>query len=432
MLIRRLVSTVLAMVVVTPLVVGCGRAALPAIRPSSPPAIRPPSPPGKAAAIDRYRLLRLSPQAEVAFTRGTVVWRVVPPDLPRTGPVPLIPFLRFDVATGTTTQDDWLTSLLGGRRIDTWMLAGDAVAWVDTSQRIATDSGAVGTAVGSVLIGARVEVARRSSGSAQPLTRTSWGTASDTSAYSPGAWLDAFNGRFCAFWDLAMGRNGTGLSAHPGPTSGLWVVNVATGGRERINRRGLGWGVLAFGPGSVWLGRNLGAASNAGGRVIGETAPGPGSQTIQVTDVALGGVHTLQASGPAAADRATLAFTAQPPHATDYVDAHVWAYAIGNGKFTQLSSAPGGQHAAAVGNDIVVWIDGRRSTAGQTIEDLYGYDLAGGHEFLIARNPSGHSDPANVTLCGDELFWTMQDASGQTAFGARLVRDGGTVKVEPL
>ncbi len=191
---------------------------------------------GAVTAMSRFRLLALPASAEVAFLRDTVVWRVAPRDLSPTGPMPLIPVWRVDVTTGAMTRDAWLTSLLGGRRIDDWALARNKVAWVDSSARIEL-------ANGTVLVGAQVEVARRSSGTTQPLSRTSWGTLSKNGEYSPGAWLAGFDGRLCALRTRDLARASSGAATASGPRArtlaGRHHPELAPSARpRRVERRG--------------------------------------------------------------------------------------------------------------------------------------------------------------------------------------------------
>lgn len=378
---------------------------------------------GAVTAMSRFRLLALPASAEVAFLRDTVVWRVAPRDLSPTGPMPLIPVWRVDVTTGAMTRDAWLTSLLGGRRIDDWALARNKVAWVDSSARIEL-------ANGTVLVGAQVEVARRSSGTTQPLSRTSWGTLSKNGEYSPGAWLAGFDGRLCALRTRDLARASSGAATASGPRAGLWLVDTTLSWRHRL-APGVSSDVevLAMTGNTAFWAEHQSPATNWGSRTVwwGSTSAQGGQAAPLEAPVLV--------SGPAVADRGTFAFTAVPPHATDTVDAHVWIYSFAGGTWRQLSGDPGGQEAAGVGDDFVVFTDGRRSTPGYPLLDLWGTDLGlTRRAFPIALSPATGRDPSNVTMRGNEVFWTLQGADRITVYGARLTRDRQTrtVRVRPL
>ena len=427
---RRILWAATACVLVAAAVAACGGAlhsAGPTDHPSSPSAASA----GPATAADGsapvgqaappFGLLRLPDSAQVAFTRDGIVWRLPPQETSQAGPAPLTPFFRFDVATGTTGPDRWLTALLGRRRLDQWILAGDAVAWVDSTRR---ESGPDW----SVLSGAQVRTARRPSTTGRPLMRTSWRLVGESGGdYDAGTRLSAFDGRLCAFWSLDSARTGSWTTKHYGPRRGLWLVDLKTGARRRLTRDARsGADVLALaGATAVWA-RNQGSASNGGSRLfhIDSTASEP-----DLTGTFLAPVRV---AGPAAADRGTFAFSALPPHSTDWAGVHVWAYAYGNGEFRRLSQAPQGQMVKAVGDDFVVWADYRRWTPGRPVVELRGTDMSSSlRPFTIT---SYRGDFSNATMTGDELFWTVEGGAGSIVCGARLVRaDHGTrVRVEPL
>ncbi len=427
---RRIVWTSLSCLLVAVAVAACGAGsgARPTdeASPSSAASARPATASDGSAATSPGRatrpfgLLRLPDSAQVAFTRDGIVWRLPPQEASQAGPVPLTPFFRFDVSTGSIGPDPWLTALLGHRRFDRWILAGDAVAWVDSTRRV---SGANGV----VMSAAQVQTARRPSTTGRPLMRTSWRLVDQSGGdYDAGTRLSAFDGRLCAFWSLDSPRTGSWTTKHSGPCRGLWLVDLETGARRRLVRDGRsGADVLAMAGATAFWAPNQESASNGGSRVfhVSSTVASEAAGTF---------LAPVRVAGPAAADQGTFAFNALPPDSTDWVGVHVWAYAYGNGKFWQLSDAPEGQMVEAVADDFVVWIDYRRWTPGHPVVELRGTDMRSSRRPFTITSYRG--DFADVAMTGDEVFWTVEGSKAKTVCGTRLVRadDGTRVRVEPL
>ncbi len=402
----------------------CGTSASPssAVSASSSPTASQPQPSvgaktGTGTMAD-FRLFDVPPYAQVAFARDTVVWgSAAESDDCATH---FTSFNRYDVLTGKKGPDPWLSALLGGHDVDAWRLAGDAVAWCDSTVRVKADGG--------MRVGARIEVARRPSTTPSPVTDVSWGQESESDGYNYGASLSDFNGRLVAFYDSDFASGPAGSPPKTGPAAGLWAVDTVTGRRCRLASPGTaGFDVIAMSGDTVYWAAGLTYASDFG------------SRDIWVRSLSTAGAPArhlrapLRATQPAAADAATLAFTSTPPGATDDYDEDLWIYATGTRAYRRLSGAPCGQLAAAVGAGFVIWIDERRTTASWDGGDLYGYDLVNRRQFVIARTSDIEGTPSNLTLCGDELFWTiLKDGDVQAACGARLVRDGAAVHVERL
>lgn len=364
---------------------------------------------GRAAGP--FGLLRLPADAQVAFSRNAVIW-CVPARGAATGPVPTTTYWRVDVKTGRRTRDDWLTALLGARRVDTWMIAGSSVAWLDTTQRM-TRSG------GTVVVAARLETARRPSTAARSLAGPSWGGLDSGGRYDGSTALSAFEGRVCWLQDEGRRIDASGVLS-PGRAADQWLVDL-TGRRARLP---VGAYVLALSGDEAFWGGGLWRATDFGTRIVHWGEPVAGGLWLHTVRL------PVRASTPAVAERNILAFTAVPPDATDLAEGQVWVCDRDSHTARRLTS--GGQRVAAMSAGIVVYIDHRPWTASRPQEELWGVDLAGsGRPFRIA-SPGAEIDEANVTMVGNELFWTLPGTGSTLVYGVRLVRRGGTVEVEPL
>jgi hypothetical protein len=364
----------------------------------------------RPASMERFRLFDVPDSAWVAFAHDTVLWGTLEGS---DSTAHFTSLSRYDAPTHMSGQDPWLTALLRGHYVDAWSLAGDTVAWCDTTKRIKR-------AGGGVLLRTCIEIARRPS-TTPTVLNTSWGVGSADGSHDAGARLDGFNGRLCVFHtDAALRPSGTSL--HPGPGAGEWAIDTLTGRRLRINAPVDG--VLAMTGDTAYMIAGTYRASDFGSRDIWVCSPGRAARHL---------LAPIRATLPGAADATTLAFTSTPPGATDDIDEDLWTFSARTGRFRPISQAPYGQLAAAVGHGFVVWVDERRTHAGVSVTDLYGYDLVHKHQFVIALSPVDEDWPSNVTLCADEIFWTFSGhGGGHTVCGARLVRNGDLVRVERL
>ena len=380
-----------------------------------------PSPTGAATAADgsawsgrsagRFGLLRLPADAQVVCTRDAVTWRLPPQHQTAAGVPPATTFWRLDLRTRRVARDDWLTGLLGTRRVDTWFLSGPRVAWLDTTQRQARSDG-------TVAVAARLETAARPSPIVRTLTGPTWGSLDDEGTDGSTA-LSAFDGRLCWLQDAGHQIGATG-ALPPTRAASQWLVDL--GGRRALLPAGAY--VLALtGDRACWA-FGLWRATDFGSRVVHwSELSSDGLRSRAFRSPAL-------ASSPAAAERGAFAFTAVPRDATDLADGRVWVCHLHTHAFRALT--PGGQRVAAIGDGFVVYVDHRGWTSSHPREQLWAVDLTGSERPFLITSPGTEIDEADVAMIGDEVFWMVTGNRFTLVYGARLVRQAGGAIARPL
>jgi len=325
--------------------------------------------------------------------------------------LPVAAFWRFDVGTRQATRDDWLTALLGRRRMDSWFLSGSRAAWLDTTGRLVR-------ADGQTVVAARLETATAPSTVARTLAGPSWGGLQEDADDS--TQLLAFDGRLCWLFDDGRRIDANGSLSEP-RHGGEWLVDV----NGRRCRLGHDVGLLALtGATMYWAAGQLRATDF-------------GSRTLQWGSLGARGLtrHAVHApalvTAPAAADRSAVAFTAVPPDSTDLADGRVWAYEPRARRWWEAPASPG-QQVLGVGDGFVAYLDERHWTASQPRDDLWAADTTGRGRPVHLASPATEIEGSDVTMIGDEVFWTLPGDGCTLVYGARLVRHGGTVTARPL
>jgi hypothetical protein len=375
-----------------------------------------------------FKLVAMPLESEVQFTVDRVVWRVPPQDVGPMGPWPDVEVLSFDIASGATSTDEWLTQLFSGYAVRDWVLVGDRVAWTDTSECVSGEDGYVD------LYDTRVYTATRGR-PARTISPPAWSDPGESGGIVPTAYGLACDGPLVA-WSGShseLPRDGSVVGV-TGPMR-LWVWDATDGSRHRlVPAQGE---LLALGGRQVFTATNLAAASDYGAR------------TIHAWDAATDTRSTIRvdeyASSPAAADEKSLVWTVWPYNATDLVDVDLAGCDLSSGRAFTVSRAPGGQTYPAVDGDLVVWVDTPLGSDSplpdaswplSTLRGIQLNNLGTNAESTLVEDPftdESEDSPFNdVTLIGDRLFWTIMRDDACTAYGARVVVGADGLTLEPL
>jgi hypothetical protein len=373
-----------------------------------------------------FKLVEVPFESRVQFTDDRVVWREeLTPDSSGNGTLDV---MSHDIASDATDVDKWLTGLFAGREIQEWVLAGDRVAWIDTSMRNEAAGG------GGVFVGTRVYTALRDDDQPQAISPLSWGVSGDTGGYEPAAWRLTSNGSLIAWYGARIELLPDWTDVGVIDPERLWVWDATDGTRHRL-------------PGA--MDEQLQAL--AGRQVVTTVTRFPESEeivapTISVRDMATDALRLIEndvpVADPGSANERTFVWTVLPAEATDLVDADLAACDLESGEVFTVSDAPGGQTTPAVDGDLVVWVDtplyyfSPSPDGSYPPRTLHGMQLSSRTESTLVAGPpssaSEDSDLDQLQLIGDRLFWTVQRVGGCTAYGAKVVADSGGLKLEPL
>lgn len=373
-----------------------------------------------------FKLVEVPFESRVQFTDDRVVWREeLTPDSSGNGTLDV---MSHDIASDATDEDKWLTGLFAGREIQEWVLAGDRVAWIDTSMRNEAPSG------GGVYLGTRVYTALRDDEQPQAISPLSWGVSGDTGGYEPAAWRLTSNGSLIAWYGARIELLPDWTDVKVIDPERLWVWDATDGTRHRL-------------PGAM----DEQVQALAGRQVVTTVTGDPASEEIVTPTITVRDMRTdasrliendVPVADPGAADERTFVWTVLAADATDFVDADLAACDLGSGEVFTVSDAPGGQTIPAVDGDLVVWVDTPlrpepiESDEPWALSTLRGKRLSTGIESTLVEDPftdKTQDSPFNqVTLIGDRLFWTIQRVEGCTAYGAHVVEDEDGLTLEPL
>jgi hypothetical protein len=373
-----------------------------------------------------FKLVEVPFDSRVQFTDDRVVWREEPtPDSSGDGTADVV---SFDIESGVTSKDEWLSSMISSRWVHEWVLSGDRLAWIGTTMFNEVPGG------GGVFLGTRVYTALRDDEQPQAISPLSWGVSGDTGGYEPAAWRLTSNGALITWYGARIELLPDWTDVKVIDPERLWVWDATDGTRHRL-------------PGA--MDEQLQAL--AGRQVVTTVTGDPASEeivtsTITVRDMATDASRLIEndvpVADPGAADERAFVWTVLAADATDFVDADLAACDLESGEVFTVSDAPGGQTDPAVDGDLVVWVDTPlrpepiASDEPWALSTLRGKRLSTGIESTLVEDPftdKTQDSPFNqVTLIGDRLFWTIQRVEGCAAYGAQVVADGDGLKLEPL
>jgi hypothetical protein len=376
--------------------------------------------------IADFALVDIPADAEVQFTGDGVEWLVRSggPDVGGTWGVGEV--MRHDVASGETGRDKWLSTLFATHAVSEWVLTGDRVSWIDTSERNAS-------ADGTLYVGTVVKTALRGEPIGRPLAPKAWGVSGDTGGYEPAAVHLASDGSLVTWYGSRneLSRDWSRLTVTDPQRLTVWdstdgsLDRLASPGAEEFMTVG---------------GRRVFTAVN-GDAVTGE----PVERTISVWEADTGRTWTVHGGAAllpqADADEDTLVYAVPPGLDVGALDYDLAGLDIEHEIVFFPAAGPGTQSRPAVDDDLIVWIDtpprhrDGGSPSARVPSTLQGLDLDSGVlSALVAKDITAEWADAefeSVTLIGTRLFWTIRHDGVTTAYGGRVVRDDG-LTLEPL
>ena len=373
-----------------------------------------------------FALVDMPVDADVQFTGDAVVWlvRTVEPDVGGSWGVSDV--MSHDVASGETGRDEWLSTLFATHAVSEWVLTGDRVSWIDTSERN-------GAPDGTVYVGTVVETALRGEPIGTPLAPAAWGVSGDTGGYEPAAFGLHSDGSLVTWYGSRseLSRDWSRLTVTDPLRLTVW--DSTDGSLDRL-----------AGPGAEEFmtvgGRRVFTAVN-GEAVTGE----PVERTIGVWEADSGRTWTVHGGAAlrpqADADESWLVYSVPPGLDVGSSDYDLAGLDVKRDVVFLPAGGPGTQSRPAVDDDLIVWVDtpprhrDGGSPSARVPSTLQGLDLdSGALSALVAKDITAQWADAefeSVTLLGTRLFWTIRHDGVTTAYGGRVVRDDG-LTLEPL